>query len=865
MTIGKPKNKEKHPTHKTLKHGGFLTNSRFSKFNLVVFALIFAGIGSYLLFSSRAATTCTTTVSDLASVVSQSSSAANGSTICITDGSYGALNLTAARSGYVTIAAANGFGHVTLSGLTVSCTAAFLHLDGLKITNNSIFGGTVNSGCAPHDMQVTNSDSLGWDVEAGGQNYMFDHDSTHDGPYGWMLNGSVKPWPGGCCNTANYPFIKNVTIQNSTVTRPGADAFQVKGFDGVTITHNDIYNVVQNGGHNDGIQTVHGGQNLTITHNVWRDGNIELWMIKDGTICSGTSTEAQIQANNTLCSTSGGNNIMSDNLMFNNNSANNPPCGCGTSVTGQLMGPINWKIEHNTNVQPGMAVTNNPTLVGNGNPNYLIPVGNEMDHNVMNNYRPTDSTSSNNGAGIFTNPSVMNEHDNIFNTWTRNWISGGPGTTFNDNPIFKCSPNCGSGAGQSEDYELANNPNGIGIDWNPVGQVYGPQTSGPNPPPTATISANPTTISTGSSSTLTWSSTNATDCTASGGWSGSKATSGTQSVSPTVTTTYTLTCSGAGGTSAPSSATVTVNNSNPPPTVTFSASPVTINLGSNSILAWSSTNATSCTASNNINDTSWSGSKATSGTQSVSPTTNVIYSLICTGPGGNSPQANVTVTVNIPNGCYQSSTSWTNNSFTAQTSNFTFDFDATPAANNINSVNGLSNGAAAGYGDLAAVARFNTSGNIDALNGTGYAAAATVPYTSGTSYHFKMTVNPTAHTYSVVVTPSGGSATTIAADYAFRTTQATLGTFSNWALYQDPSSVGGQTVCNAVAATISGGVVGDINKDGSVNVFDLSLLLSSFGSNTSACVTAPSYTCDLNSDNTINVFDLSILLSHYGT
>ena len=79
------------------------------------------------------------------------------------------------------------------------------------------------------------------------------------------------------------------------------------------------------------------------------------------------------------------------------------------------------------------------------------------------------------------------------------------------------------------------------------------------PVPTATISANPSSITSGNSSTLTWSSTNATSCTASNGWSGSKATSGTQSVAPTVTTTYSITCTGAGGTSPAASATVTVS------------------------------------------------------------------------------------------------------------------------------------------------------------------------------------------------------------------------------------------------------------------------------------------------------------------
>lgn len=58
---------------------------------------------------------------------------------------------------------------------------------------------------------------------------------------------------------------------------------------------------------------------------------------------------------------------------------------------------------------------------------------------------------------------------------------------------------------------------------------------------------------------LTWSSTNATSCTASGAWSGTKATSGSQSTGTlTTSSTYNLSCSGSGG-SASQSATVTVS------------------------------------------------------------------------------------------------------------------------------------------------------------------------------------------------------------------------------------------------------------------------------------------------------------------
>jgi Bacterial Ig-like domain (group 3)/Beta-propeller repeat len=79
------------------------------------------------------------------------------------------------------------------------------------------------------------------------------------------------------------------------------------------------------------------------------------------------------------------------------------------------------------------------------------------------------------------------------------------------------------------------------------------------PLPTVTIAVSPTSITVGQSATLTWSSGNATSCTASGTWSGAEATSGTLSVSPSATGTasYTLACTGAGGT-ANGTATLTV-------------------------------------------------------------------------------------------------------------------------------------------------------------------------------------------------------------------------------------------------------------------------------------------------------------------
>jgi len=66
--------------------------------------------------------------------------------------------------------------------------------------------------------------------------------------------------------------------------------------------------------------------------------------------------------------------------------------------------------------------------------------------------------------------------------------------------------------------------------------------------PTVTLTVSPTSGIETATPTLTWSSTGATSCVASGGWSGTKATSGTQTLPAiTASATYNLTCNAAGG------------------------------------------------------------------------------------------------------------------------------------------------------------------------------------------------------------------------------------------------------------------------------------------------------------------------------
>lgn len=156
--------------------------------------------------------------------------------------------------------------------------------------------------------------------------------------------------------------------------------------------------------------------------------------------------------------------------------------------------------------------------------------------------------------------------------------------------------------------------------------------------PSVTLTALPLTVQVGASSLLTWTSSDADSCVASGGWNGAKALSGSQSVTVPATTTYTLACANEAGTTTRS---VTVNATPvppaPTPTVTLNASPLTVQVGSTSTLAWSSTNSTSCVASNG-----WTGTKALSGNQVVTVSATTTYTLAC-GHGTATSTQSVTV------------------------------------------------------------------------------------------------------------------------------------------------------------------------------------------------------------------------------
>lgn len=165
-------------------------------------------------------------------------------------------------------------------------------------------------------------------------------------------------------------------------------------------------------------------------------------------------------------------------------------------------------------------------------------------------------------------------------------------------------------------------------------------------PPTVTLTAKPTSVAFGGSSTLTWTVSNATRCTADGDWKGDKSHvdgSHSQTIDNiTANRTFTITCIGSGN-PASDSATVTVG-----PTVSLTSNKDTVMSGGSATLTWLVTNATrGCTASGSGD---WTGSKSSDDGSHSQTLTNLIathtYTLNCTGDNNMQASDSVLISVN---------------------------------------------------------------------------------------------------------------------------------------------------------------------------------------------------------------------------
>ena len=76
---------------------------------------------------------------------------------------------------------------------------------------------------------------------------------------------------------------------------------------------------------------------------------------------------------------------------------------------------------------------------------------------------------------------------------------------------------------------------------------------------------------------------------------------------------------------------------------------------------------------------------------------------------------------------------------------------------------------------------------------------STVDYSTGTSYHFDLRVNASAHIFDAYVTPQGSTRTMLARNYTFHSNQSTSTVLGNLGLFLDSRCMTTITLANAPA------------------------------------------------------------------
>jgi parallel beta-helix repeat protein len=326
-------------------------------------------------------------------------------------GTYGKLNLSGTHSSNVTIQPAPST-EVTLGGVSIANNSNNFTIYNFYITNEIDFGSGVSN------LTIDHNDITGgyFGVNGGGVDCSVPHSPTYS----------------GCTPT---PKVTNIRVTGNKLHDFGAsqeDALHFNNFDGIYVAYNEITGVVEGGNHNDCLQTVFGGSNITFDHNYEHDNNCQGFFIKDGDVTNATVT----------------NNLFVRNRVKSLDES-----------TVQVFDTYNYVFRNNTNWSD-----NGNIVRADGSSNTY---GVTVDHNVtqsFNNGCPNPSTCSPDGypfSSLTENYNIYKSNPSTFTKSATSQVVASP--TFVD-PAH-------------DDYRLATNPNNIGVNWKPSDYTYGPVTT----------------------------------------------------------------------------------------------------------------------------------------------------------------------------------------------------------------------------------------------------------------------------------------------------------------------------------------------------------------------------------------------------
>ena len=335
--------------------------------------------------------------------------------------------VAAAGAEAVVCLTAGGYGPLELAGKH-SGTVTIEPVPGSEVSLEGVSVAAGSSGITVHNFTISGGVSLA----AGDSHITIDHnDINGQGPGGdgegvetLAVNCSAPNAPtySGCTTTTPDTYL---TINGNKIHGYGEgdseDAIHLNDWEHVTITANDIYNLEEHGNHTDAMQSVFGGHYMTFAYNYEHDNQAQGFFISDGDASEVTVTE---------------------NLFLTNNNLGED------EYNVQVFDTTGFTMTNNT-VWDGQA----DIIRAEGAAETLTAT---VNHNVEQNF------------------DILNEGGPEYELGEDYDIFGEAPFDFTEGPHSQVDANPDFANPASGDYELASNPNGIGIDWQPSEYVYGP-------------------------------------------------------------------------------------------------------------------------------------------------------------------------------------------------------------------------------------------------------------------------------------------------------------------------------------------------------------------------------------------------------
>ena len=234
---------------------------------------------------------CTTVVTSVSAARSAVSSAAAGSVVCLSNGSYGEVTLNASKAAPGVTLRAQNPGGATIEGASLS--GSHLTLARFVISNGVV-------------------------IQPGANSMTVEHNRITGGGEGIDACPTEKTW----CSEIRI-------VGNQLIGPFGEDAIHANRYHGLYVEGNEITQVRENGAHSDCLQTVWRGDHITFRKNYLHDNRCQGFFVKDQTLSTPEIPGGPVESI-----------IVEDNLFLRNKE----PCGapltsCGQPMYFQLVGP----------------------------------------------------------------------------------------------------------------------------------------------------------------------------------------------------------------------------------------------------------------------------------------------------------------------------------------------------------------------------------------------------------------------------------------------------------------------------------------------------------------------------------------------